>query len=113
MNYLMIGIIVLSIVVLIMGFFLLYYQVVIVNSMKNDFRRIRKELMEELSFESYNWSDSFRSMRRDIKSDKEHIAEINSLQIIKKAKEVKRLEELERTKANAEREIDKLNKNGW
>ncbi|MGV3082788.1 hypothetical protein ACEF07_11960, partial [Streptococcus dysgalactiae] len=58
----------------------------------------------------YDWSDSFRNMRRDIKSNKELISEINSLQIIKKAKEVKQLEELERTKANVEREIDKLNR---
>ncbi|HEP5389477.1 TPA: hypothetical protein VCZ98_001477 [Streptococcus pyogenes] len=110
MNYLMIGIIVLSVAIFIMGFFILYYQVMVVNSMKNDFRRMRKELREELGFDSYDWSDSFRNMRRDIKSNKELISEINSLQIIKKAKEVKQLEELERTKANVEREIDKLNR---
>ncbi|MGV3082753.1 hypothetical protein ACEF07_11750, partial [Streptococcus dysgalactiae] len=60
----------------------------------------------------YDWSDSFRNMRRDIKSNKELISEINSLQIIKKAKEVKQLEELGRTKANVEREINKLTGNG-
>ncbi|HEP2147344.1 TPA: hypothetical protein VCC39_000614 [Streptococcus pyogenes] len=48
MDYLMIGIIVLSVVIFIMGFFILYYQAIIVNSMKNDFRRMRKELREEL-----------------------------------------------------------------
>lgn len=56
--------------------------------MKNDFRRMRKELREELGFDSYNWSDSFRNMRRDIKSNKELISEINSLQIIKKPKKL-------------------------
>ncbi|HEQ2096311.1 TPA: hypothetical protein VER64_001116 [Streptococcus pyogenes] len=110
MNYLMIGIIVLSVAIFIMGFFILYYQVMVVNSMKDDFRRMRKELREELGFDSYDWSDSFRNMRRDIKSNKELLSEINSLQIIKKAKHAKRLEELEQTKANVEKEIDKLNK---
>lgn len=109
MNYLMIGIIVLSVAIFIMGFFILYYQVMVVNSMKDDFRRMRKELGKELGFDSYDWSDSFRDMRRDIKSNKELLSEINSLQIIKKAKDAKRLEELEQTKANVEKEIDKLN----
>ncbi|HFP5954068.1 TPA: hypothetical protein ACHI5I_000988 [Streptococcus pyogenes] len=59
-----------------------YLDELIVNSMKNDFRRMRKELREELGFDSYNWSDSFRNMRRDIKSNKELISEINSLDAV-------------------------------
>ncbi|HEN9012795.1 TPA: hypothetical protein ACG6RF_002082 [Streptococcus agalactiae] len=111
MNYLMIGIVVLSIIVLVLGFLLLYYQVLVVNSMKKDFKRMYNELGRELGFDTFDWSNNFSDMRRTVNKNKKQLDEINSLPVIIKAKEVKHLEELQRTKSIAEKEIEKLTKN--
>lgn len=112
MNYLVIGIIVLSIAIFILGSFLLYYQVVTIESMKKDFRKMYRELGMDLGFDESDWSSNFSETRTIAIRNKKLIEEINELPLIIKAKEVKRLEELERTKVNAEREINKLTRNG-
>lgn len=112
MNYLMIGIIILSIIVLVLGFFLLYYQAIAVNTIKKDFDKMRRELEYEFGFDGYDASCNFSVMRRDLKKAVDDIKDINSLPLIKKAKEVKRIEELQRTKDNVEKEIAELTING-
>ncbi|MGX9843771.1 hypothetical protein ACR3IL_00560 [Streptococcus iniae] len=112
MNYLIIGIIVLSIAIFILGSFLLYYQAVTVNTMHKDFEKMRRDLRRELGWDSYDWSSSFRDLKRVTKSNAEKLKEIESLPIIKKAKEIKRIEELERKKNDAEKELAELTGNG-
>ncbi|HEK9981578.1 TPA: hypothetical protein TVE77_001766 [Streptococcus equi subsp. zooepidemicus] len=112
MSYLMIGIIILSIIVLVLGFFLLYYQAIVVSTIKKDFDKMRRELEYEFGFDEYDPSCNFSVMRRDLKKAVDDIKDINSLPLIKKAKEVKRLEDLQRTKDKAEKEIAELTRNG-
>ena len=59
-------------------------------------------------WDEYDWANNFRDYAREVEKLIKFKKEIEQLEIIKKALEVKSLEELQKKKELVEREIEKI-----
>lgn len=91
-----------------------YYILNLQRMVNNDIRRKYNDLQQELSrafgWESYDWGKNFSDYARKVDSLEKFKMNLEQLEIIKKALDVQKLEELQRRKELVEREIEKLEK---
>lgn len=91
-----------------------YYILNLQRMVNNDIRRKYNDLQQELSrafgWESYDWGKNFSDYARKVDSLEKFKTNLEQLEIIKKALDVQKLEELQKRKELVEREIEKLEK---
>ena len=90
--------------VLVMATFVMLYQSRVNIDLRNKYNDLVRELNNSFGWEEWNWANNFREYARKVDSD------IEQLEIIKKALEVQKLEELQKRKELVEREIELLKK---
>ena len=91
-----------------------YYILNLQRMVNNDIRRKYNDLQQELSrafgWESYDWGKNFSDYARKVEGLIKFKYNLEHLEIIKKALDVQKLEELQKRKELVEREIEKLEK---
>lgn len=91
-----------------------YYILNLQRMVNNDIRRKYNDLQQELSrtfgWENYDWGNNFSEYARKVEELVKFKDNLERLEIIKKALDVQKLEELQKRKELVEREIKKLEK---
>ena len=94
--------------VLVMALFVLLYQRQINVDLRNKYNDLTRELNNSFGWEEWNWANNFREYARKVDSLEEFKMNLERLEIIKKALDVQKLEELQERKKLLEREIEKI-----
>lgn len=94
--------------VLVMALFVLLYQRQINVDLKNKYNDLTRELNNSFGWEEWNWANNFREYARKVDSLEKFKMNLERLEIIKKALDVQKLEELQERKKLLEREIEKI-----
>lgn len=96
--------------VLVMAIFVLLYQREVNISLKRKYDDLKRELNNCFGWEEWTWANNFREYARKVEELIKFKEEIEQLEIIKKALDVQKIEELQERKKLVEREIQKLEK---
>ena len=96
--------------VLVMATFVMLYQSRVNIDLRNKYKDLVRELNNSFGWEEWNWANNFREYARKVDSLDKVRMDIEQLEIIKKALEVQKLEELQKRKELVEREIELLKK---
>ena len=104
------GMILISSLVIGMSIYILIVQAYLNKAMIDKFNEQKRELRRAFGWEEYNWADNFDGYARKIEKLIEFKEEIERLEIIKKALDARKLEDLQKKKELVEREIEKLEK---
>ncbi len=104
------GMIVISSLVIGMSIYILIVQAYLNKAMIDKFNEQKRELRRAFGWEEYNWAENFREYAQKVDKLIEFKKEIEQLEIIKKAIEVKSLEELQKKKEHIENVIKTLEK---
>ena len=96
--------------VLVMATFVMLYQSRVNIDLRNKYKDLVRELNNSFGWEEWNWANNFREYARKVDSLDKFRMDIDQLEIIKKALEVQKLEELQKRKELVEREIELLKK---
>lgn len=96
--------------VLVMAIFVLLYQREVNISFRRKYNDLTRELNNCFGWEEWNWANNFREYARKVDSLENFRMDIERLEIIKKALDAQKLEELQKRKELVEREIQKLEK---
>nr|DAI17099.1 MAG TPA: hypothetical protein [Caudoviricetes sp.] len=96
--------------VLVMAVFVLLYQHQVNINLRNKYNDLTRELNNCFGWEEWNWANNFREYARKVDSLENFRMNLEQLEIIKKALDVQKLEELQKRKELVEREIEKLEK---
>jgi hypothetical protein len=102
------GMIVISSLVIGMSIYILIVQAYLNKAMIDKFNEQKRELRRAFGWEEYNWAENFGEFARKVDKLIEFKKEIEQLEIIKKALEVKSLEELQKKKEQIENVIKTL-----
>lgn len=94
--------------VLVMASFVLYMQYKVNIDLRNKYNELRRELNNCFGWDDWEWAHNFREYARKVDSLDKFQMDIERLEIIKKALDVQKLEELQKRKDLVEREIKKL-----
>lgn len=94
--------------VLVMALFVLLYQKQINIDLRNKYNDLTRELNNSFGWEEWNWANNFREYARKVDSLEKFKMNLERLEIIKKALDVQKLEELQERKKLLEREIEKI-----
>lgn len=94
--------------VLVMAVIVLLYQYKVNIDLRNKYNNLTRELNNSFGWEEWNWANNFREYARKVDSLENFRMNIERLEIIKKALDVQKLEELQRRKELVEREIKKI-----
>ena len=94
--------------VLVMATFVMLYQRQINIDLRNKYNDLVRELNNSFGWEEWNWANKFREYARKVDSLENFRIDIERLEIIKKALDAQKLEELQKRKELVEREIKKL-----
>lgn len=94
--------------VLVMALFVMLYQREVNIDLKNKYNDLTRELNNSFGWEEWNWADNFREYARKVDSLENFKMNLERLEIIKKALDVQKLEELQKRKKLLEREIEKI-----
>ena len=94
--------------VLVMALFVLLYQRQINVDLRNKYNDLTRELNNSFGWEEWNWANNFREYARKVDSLEKFKMNLERLEIIKKALDVQKLEELQKHKKLLEREIEKI-----
>lgn len=94
--------------VLAMALFVLLYQRQINVDLRNKYNDLTQELNNSFGWEEWNWANNFREYARKVDSLEKFKMNLERLEIIKKALDVQKLEELQERKKLLEREIEKI-----
>lgn len=94
--------------VLVMALFVLLYQRQINIDLRNKYNDLTRELNNSFGWEEWNWANNFREYARKVDSLEKFKMNLERLEIIKKALDVQKLEELQERKKLLEREIEKI-----
>lgn len=97
--------------VLVMATFVMLYQSRVNIDLRNKYNDLVRELNNSFGWEEWNWANNFREYARKVDSLDKFRMDIEQLEIIKKALEVQKLEELQKRKELVEREIETIKKN--
>jgi hypothetical protein len=104
------GMILISSLVIGMSIYILIAQALLNNELTRKFNEQKRELRRAFGWEEYNWAENFGGYARKVDELIEFKEEIEQLEIIKKALEVKSLEELQKKKEQIESVIKTLEK---
>ena len=96
--------------VLVMAVFVLLYQRQVNIYLRNKYNDLTRELNNCFGWDNYDWANNFRDYARKVEELIKFKKEIEQLEIIKKALEVKSLEELQKKKEQIESVIKTLEK---
>lgn len=94
--------------VLVMALFVMLYQREVNIDLRNKYKDLTRELNNSFGWEEWNWANNFREYARKVDSLENFKMNLERLEIIKKALDVQKLEELQERKKILEREIEKI-----
>lgn len=107
-NLMFLGMFVACLSVLVMASFVLYMQYKVNIDLRNKYNELRQELNNCFGWDNWEWAHNFREYARKVDSLDKFQLDIERLEIIKKALDAQKLEELQKRKDLVEREIKKL-----
>ena len=91
-----------------MTFYIMYSQAMVNRDLERKYYNLKQELLRVFGWDEYDWAKNFRDYAREVQELIKFKKEIEQLEIIKKALEVKNLKELQKKKEQVEREIESL-----
>ena len=91
-----------------MTFYIMYSQVMVNRDLERKHYDLKQELLRVFGWDEYEWANNFRDYAREVDKLIKFKKEIEQLEIIKKALDAQKLEELQKRKDLVEREIKKL-----
>ena len=94
-----------------MTFYIMYSQAMVNRDLERKYYNLKQELLRVFGWDEYDWAKNFRDYARKVEELIKFKKEIEQLEIIKKALEVKNLKELQKKKEQVEREIERLERN--
>ena len=94
-----------------MTFYIMYSQAMVNRDLERKYYNLKQELLRVFGWDEYDWAKNFRDYAREVQELIKFKKEIEQLEIIKKALEVKNLKELQKKKEQVEREIERLERN--
>lgn len=104
------GMLLISLLVIGMSIYILIAQALLNNELARKFNDQKRELRRAFGWDNYDWANNFRDYARKVEELIKFKKEIEQLEIIKKAIEVKSLEELQKKKEHIENVIKTLEK---
>jgi len=93
-----------------MTFYIMYSQAMVNRDLERKYYDLKQEIVRVFGWEEYDWANNFRDYARNVDGLIKFKKEIEQLEIIKKALEVKSLEELREKKEHIESVIKTLEK---
>ena len=93
-----------------MTFYIMYSQAMVNRDLKRKYYDLKREISIVFGWEEYDWANNFRDYALKVEGLLKFKKEIEQLEIIKKALEVKSLEELQKKKEHIENVIKTLEK---
>lgn len=93
-----------------MTFYILNLQRMVNNDLRRKYNDLERELSYTFGWETYDWGNNFNEYARKVDSLDKFRMNIEQLEIIKRALDAQKLEELQKRKELVEREIKKLEK---
>ena len=91
-----------------MTFYIIHSQAMVNRDLERKYYNLKQEILRVFGWDEYDWANNFRDYARKVEELIKFKKEIEQLEIIKKALEVKSLEELQKKKELVEREIEKI-----
>lgn len=91
-----------------MTFYIMYSQAMVNRDLERKYYDLKQEISRVFGWEEYDWANNFRDYARKVEGLIKFKKEIEQLEIIKKALEVKSLEELQKKKEQIESVIKTL-----
>lgn len=91
-----------------MTFYIMYSQAMVNRDLERKYYDLKQEIVRVFGWEEYDWANNFRDYARKVEGLIKFKKEIEQLEIIKKALDAQKLEELQKRKDLVEREIKKL-----
>lgn len=91
-----------------MSIYILIAQAWFNNSLSKKYNELERELRRAFGWETYNWADNFDKYTRKVEELIKFKKEIKHLEVIKKALDAQRLEDLQKKKEQVEHEIEIL-----
>lgn len=91
-----------------MTFYIMYSQAMVNRDLERKYYDLKQEISRVFGWEEYDWANNFRDYAREVEKLLKFKKEIEQLEIIKKALELKSLEELQEKKEHIERVIKTL-----
>lgn len=96
--------------VLVMAVFVLLYQRQVNIDLRSKYNDLIRQLNNCFGWQEWEWAHNFREYARKVDTLNKFQMDIERLEIIKKALDAQKLEELQKRKELVEREIEKLEK---
>lgn len=93
-----------------MTFYIMYSQAMVNRDLERKYYDLKQEILRVFGWEEYDWANNFRDYARKVEELIKFKKEIEQLEIINKALELKSLEELQEKKEHIERVIKTLEK---
>lgn len=93
-----------------MTFYIMHSQAMVNRDLVRKYQDLKNEFIRAFCWDEYEWADNFRDYARKVEEIIKFKKEIEQLEIIKKALEVKSLEELQKKKEHIENVIKTLEK---
>ena len=93
-----------------MTFYIMYSQAMVNRDLERKYYDLKQEIVRVFGWEEWDWANNFRDYARKVDELIKFKREIEQLEIIKKALEVKDLEELQKKKEQIESVIKTLEK---
>lgn len=91
-----------------MTFYIMYSQAMVNRDLERKYYDLKQEILRVFGWDEYEWANNFRDYARKVEKLIKFKEEIEQLEIIKKALELKSLEELQEKKEHIERVIKTL-----
>ena len=91
-----------------MTFYIMYSQAMVNRDLERKYNDLKQEIIRVFGWEEWEWANNFRDYARKVDGLIKFKKEIEQLEIIKKALEVKSLEELQKKKEQIESVIKTL-----
>ena len=93
-----------------MTFYIMYSQAMVNRDLERKYKDLNQEISRVFGWDEYDWANNFRDYARKVDSLDKFRMDIEQLEIIKRALDAQKLEELQKRKELVEREIEKLEK---
>lgn len=93
-----------------MTFYIMYSQAMVNRDLERKYNDLKHEIIRVFGWDEYDWANNFRDYAHKVDELIKFKKEIEQLEIIKKALEVKSLEELQKKKEQIENVIKTLEK---
>lgn len=93
-----------------MTFYIMYSQALVNRDLIRKYHDLKNEFLHAFGWDEYEWADNFRDYARKVEELIKFKKEVEQLEIIKKALELKSLEELQEKKEHIENVIKTLEK---